>query len=109
MGPDMKRTNEDKPHETPMFKAKARLVLRGFEDPDLLSMKTAAPTASRLARMMLLATTVWRDWTIWCGDVKAAFLSGANFDRIIVVRLLRMPTLWLVMDKLMHKATPTCV
>ena len=82
-----KRTNEDKPEETPKYKAKARLVLRGFEDPDLLTMKTAAPTASRLARMMLLTTSVWQSWKIWCGDVKAAFLSGANFDRIIVVRL----------------------
>ena len=82
-----KRTNEDKPEETPKFKAKARLVLRGFEDPDLLTMKTAAPTASRLARMMLLTTSVWQSWKIWCGDVKAAFLSGANFDRTIVVRL----------------------
>lgn len=82
-----KRTNEDRPDEAPKYKAKARLVLRGFEDPDLLSMKTAAPTASRMSRMVLLTTSVWNGWDIWCGDVKAAFLSGANFDRIIVVRL----------------------
>ena len=82
-----KRTNDDKPDEPPKYKAKARLVLRGFEDPDLLSMKTAAPTASKMARRMLLAVAVWYGWTVWCGDVKAAFLPGGNFSRVIIVRL----------------------
>ena len=69
------------------WKAKARLVLRGFEDPDLLSIQKAAPTASRLARTMLLAVTQWLRWDIMCGDVKTAFLSGKEFSREIVVRL----------------------
>lgn len=34
-----KRVDEDQPGETPIYKAKARLVLRGFEDPGLLSIK----------------------------------------------------------------------
>ena len=71
----------------PRYRAKARLVLRGFEDPDLLSMKTASPTASRMSRTYLLATANWNDWMLICADVKAAFLSGSSFDRVIVVRL----------------------
>lgn len=53
-----KRINEDNPDEVPRYKAKARLVLRGFEDPDLLSIKTAAPTTSRLARLFLLTVPI---------------------------------------------------
>ena len=83
-----KRLNEDKPEEPPRYKAKARLVLRGFEDPDLLNIKTAAPTTSRLARLFLLMSiTNWNRWELICGDVKAAFLSGSGFDRVIIVKL----------------------
>ena len=78
----------DTEDETPTrWKAKARLVLRGFEDPDLLSLQKAAPTASRLARMMLLSVAQWSSWSVMCGDVKTAFLSGKEFSRELVVRL----------------------
>ena len=63
--------------------AKARLVLRGFQDPDLFNLDKASPTAARLGKMTLLAMSAVRDWTILCGDVKAAFLSGVEFDREI--------------------------
>ena len=69
------------------WKAKARLVLRGFEDPDLLSLQKAAPTASRLSRMMLLSVAQWSSWNVMCGDVKTAFLSGKEFTRELIVRL----------------------
>ena len=69
------------------WKAKARLVLRGFQDPDILSMKTAAPTAGRTARCFLLTVAVWMDWQVYCADVQAAFLSGKGFDRVLIVRL----------------------
>ena len=82
-----KRTNENEPDAIPVYKAKARLVLRGFEDPDLGGMKTAAPTAHRTSRTFLCAVATWFGWVICCGDVKAAFLSGSGFDRTIIVRL----------------------
>lgn len=69
------------------WKAKARLVLRGFQDPDILSMKTASPTAGRTARMFLLMTATWLNWSVYCADVKAAFLSGKGFSRSLIVRL----------------------
>lgn len=50
------------------WKAKARLVLRGFEDPDLLTIQKAAPTASRLSRTILLAISQWLTWDIMCGE-----------------------------------------
>ena len=68
-------------------KAKARLVLRGFQDPDYLSLEKNSPTASKTSKMILLSLTPVLDWTIFCGDVRAAFLSGATFDREIIVKL----------------------
>lgn len=77
-------TEEEAPKR---WQAKARLVLRGFEDPDLLSLQKAAPPASRLSRMMLLSIAQWSSWKVMCGDVKTAFLSGKEFSRELIVRL----------------------
>ena len=40
--------------ETGLSFAKARLVLRGFGDPDLTKIKTTSPTAGRTARQIFL-------------------------------------------------------
>ena len=72
---------------TDQFKAKARLVLRGFEDPDLTTLTTAAPTANRLSKMMMLMMIPNHDWRLYCGDVRAAFLSGKEFTRKLIVKL----------------------
>ena len=76
---------EGEPAELP--RAKARLVLRGFQDPDVLSLETASPTATRQSKLIIMALVPVLGWTLWCGDVRTAFLSGANFDRHILVRL----------------------
>ena len=73
--------------ETGLTKAKARLVLKGFQDPDIMTMEKTAPTASKSSKMLLLALTPNMGWTIMCGDVRAAFLSGATFQREIIVKL----------------------
>ena len=64
----------------PRYKAKARLVLRGFQDPDLAHLDKAAPTGSRNAKMIQLMACVNQNWQLLCGDVRAAFLSGEKFD-----------------------------
>eukprot|EP00438_Fugacium_kawagutii_P005098 Skav221528 [mRNA] locus=scaffold1248:283612:287211:- [translate_table: standard] len=68
-------------------RAKARLVLRGYQDPDVFNLEKTSPTANKNSKMILLAFTPILGWTIFCGDVRAAFLSGAKFDRVIIVRL----------------------
>ncbi|CAE6924520.1 GIP [Symbiodinium sp. CCMP2592] len=68
-------------------KAKARLVLRGFQDPDVFDLEKASPTATKQSKFVILALAPIMQWTIFCGDVKTAFLSGANFDRKIIVKL----------------------
>ena len=78
-----------KEEETGKVKAKARLVLKGFQDPDLLSMEKTAPTASKNSKMLMLSLAPNMGWTILCGDVRAAFLSGSTFDREIIVKVPR--------------------
>ncbi len=70
-------------------KAKARLVLRGFEDPDLFGLEKSSPTAGRGGKMWILCLAAIHQWQVICGDVRAAFLSGAGFTREIVVKLPR--------------------
>ena len=67
--------------------AKARLVLRGFQDPDLFNLEKASPTAARLGKLAMLSLASTMRWSVFCGDVKAAFLSGAEFVRKILVKL----------------------
>ncbi|CAE7563467.1 unnamed protein product, partial [Symbiodinium pilosum] len=59
---------EDPPGSTP--RAKARLVLRGFQDPDMGSIETSSPTAARQAKFFLLALSPVMSWTLYASDVK---------------------------------------
>lgn len=70
-------------------KAKARLVLRGFEDPDLFGLEKSAPTAGRIGKLTLMDFARINGWQVVCGDVRAAFLCGTGFEREIVVKLPR--------------------
>ena len=47
-------------------RAKARLVLRGFEDPDLFNPEKTSPTASKSSKMLLLALVpnFWMDFVL---------------------------------------------
>ncbi|CAJ1422108.1 unnamed protein product [Effrenium voratum] len=60
-------------------KAKARIVLLGYEDPDAHTgtITSASPTMSRRTRQLLLQFKVCRSWRALKGDVKAAFLQGS--------------------------------
>ena len=57
-------------------KAKARIVLLGFQHPDLLQIKTSSPVQSLVARSSLLAMTAWRRWTLESCDATTAFLQA---------------------------------
>lgn len=60
--------------------AKARIVIIGFEDPDLEQLRTASPTMSRRTRGLYLTACCAKSWTILKGDVKAAFLQGRESE-----------------------------
>ena len=59
-----------------MLRGKARLVVLGFSDPDLLHVRTESPVASRRARQLLLAEAARHRWKLEKADAVTAFLHG---------------------------------
>ena len=59
-------------------KAKAKLVLQGYSDPDLLSgsLETSSPTLNRTSRQVLLSIGVLNQWEFLFADVATIFLQG---------------------------------
>ena len=61
-------------------KPKARLIIKGYQDPDLTSLDRDAPTLSVLFRNLLLAQTASRKFRLAVGDIKTAFLQGDDTE-----------------------------
>jgi len=57
-------------------KAKARLVVKGFTDPDLTTIRAVSPTLSKVGRNCLLQLAASYKMKLSMGDVKTAFLQG---------------------------------
>ena len=62
-------------------KQKARLVVNGFTDPDLTTLRAKLPTLSKAARRMILQLGASLNFTFEVGDVKTAFLQGYKSDK----------------------------
>ena len=62
-------------------KAKARLVVKGFTDPDLVTLRAEAPTLSKQGRHLLLQLGCTHKFTCEMGDVKTAFLQGEKTEK----------------------------
>ena len=62
-------------------KAKARLVVRGYQDPELDQVSTESPALSRDARMLLLQVISSSGWTVQNFDITTAFLRGKSDGR----------------------------
>eukprot|EP00438_Fugacium_kawagutii_P033053 Skav206312 [mRNA] locus=scaffold3460:26186:29314:+ [translate_table: standard] len=56
--------------------AKARLVVLGYQQPNLTTVQASAPTMSRIARNLLLTLAANFSFTLMCGDVSSAFLQA---------------------------------
>ena len=57
-------------------KAKARLILKGYQDPELLSVPREAATLSTLGRNTILSLAAQRRFKVYLGDIKTAYLNG---------------------------------
>ena len=57
-------------------KPKARLVVLGFQDPNIEEIPRDSPTLSKTSRMLILQTLATHAWQMLSFDVKAAFLQG---------------------------------
>ena len=70
-------------------RAKARLIVRGFADPDALagSVEKSSPTTTRSSRSMLLSLAATMQWSTWTADVSTAFLQGREQERKLWVKL----------------------
>ena len=71
--------------------AKARSVLQGFGDPDLLQgeLNTSSPTLARSSRQCLLAKATCWMWKLFISDVSTAFLQGDPQTRILWAKIPR--------------------
>ena len=65
-------------HDANLAKCKARIVLLGYSDPDLLDLQTAAPTLIRRSRQLMLSMCTHQRWALQKADAKSAFLQGAQ-------------------------------
>ena len=62
-------------------KAKARLVVLGFEDPDIDHVPNDAPTLSKDGRQLLLQKICSNRWKLCSFDISTAFLHGKGDGR----------------------------
>ena len=62
-------------------KPKARLVVLGYEDPQIDSIPRDSPTMWKLSRMFVLQTAASQKWTIESFDIKNAFLRGTDLSQ----------------------------
>ena len=62
-------------------RVKARLCIRGDQEPDKETIRTDSPTANKVNINMFYVIAASRGWMIRTADVKAAFLQGDALDR----------------------------
>ena len=84
-----------KKHQDGTPRAKARLVVQGFRDPDahLGNLSTTSPTLTRLSRNYIMSVATMQGMTIFTSDISTAFLQGKSFkpesNRTIWVKIPR--------------------
>ena len=78
----------EKSYEELELKAKTRIVVPGFRDPDALSgkLRTDAPTAPPEAVAWTLQVAASMGWRLHQGDIESAFLNGRPMTREIYLR-----------------------
>lgn len=65
---------------------KARLVLVGWQDPELGKIQTDSPTLRKETKHLILTICSSKLWKLWGADIKTAFLSGDPSQREIYFR-----------------------
>jgi hypothetical protein len=60
---------------------KARLVLVGWQDPELGRIATDSPTLRKESKSLILSICSSKKWRLWGADIKTAFLSGDASNR----------------------------
>ena len=68
------------------MKAKARLCVKGFQDPDIDDIFTMSPTGGKLTWRLCISLCVQNNWAPNTIDVKTAFLQGKPLDREVYMK-----------------------
>ena len=89
-----KSSDPDVKNRTP----KARLVLVGWQDPELGQVATDSPTLRKESKSLVLSVCAASHWKIWGADIKTAFLSGDPQQRGIYFRPPREIKEWMNLD-----------
>jgi len=77
---------EQKANNGKSRKAKARLVVLGFQDPQLDTIPRDSPTLGRTSKMLIAQVIASMGWNLMSFDIKAAFLQGRTQEgRVIAV------------------------
>ena len=61
-------------------RAKARLVVLGYTDPDLTEVARDSPTLALRTGLMLFAICAAERWTLYKGDIKNVLLEGGKAE-----------------------------
>ena len=71
--------NDIQPGES-QHKAKARLVVLGYEDPNIEDIPRDSPTLQKESRSLIIQYCASKRWEIQSFDIKTAFLRGSRRD-----------------------------
>ena len=74
-------TKADEAELSPSTEIKARWCIRGYLDPDILSLDTEAPTLSAEGAAIALQNIASHQWDLQICDVEGAFLRGDDLHR----------------------------
>ena len=85
-------------------KAKARLVILGYEDPDITNIPRDSPTLQKESRSLLLQMCASQKWTARSFNIETAFLRGSRRDD----RLLGMDPPTKMREQLNMKESEIC-
>ena len=85
-------------------KAKARIVVLGYQDPEADTLPTSSPTLTRRTRQLVLQMMAHRRWTCFKADAKTAFLQGKPTQSQRRVYSLPVPELAAALGISQHEA-----
>ena len=90
-----KSSDPDVKQQTP----KARLVLVGWQDPELGRIATDSPTLRKESKSLVLSICAAMHWVLWGADIKTAFLSGDPSSREIYFKPPPEIRQWMKLDE----------
>jgi hypothetical protein len=67
--------------DTTVYRPKARLVILGFEDPDISVVPNDAPTLGKDGKQLILQKVSSNRWPLLNFDISTAFLKGEGDGR----------------------------